>query len=84
VSEKTRRSASSAYRRGQSHARVSAKGSRATERALQGEGHRSASRLSLSRHARNAASRRSARQRSAAAKKDVRTRRWAHHEHARN
>ena len=74
VSEKTRRSAELAYRRGQSHAGVSAKRSRATEKALQREGHRAASRKSLSRQAHRAAGRRSARQRSASAQRAARTR----------
>jgi hypothetical protein len=84
VSEKTRRSAESAYRRGQSHARVSARRSRATERALQREGHRAASRKALSRHAHSATRGRSAQQRSASARKAARTRHWVAHEHAHN
>jgi hypothetical protein len=74
VSEKTRRSAKSAYRRGQSHAKVSAKRSRATERALKREGRGAASRSALSRQAHSVARRRSAQQRSASAKKAARTR----------
>ena len=84
VSEKTRRSAESAYRRGQSHARVSGKRSRATERALQREGRSAASRRSLSRHAHRAAGMRSAQQRSTAAKNAARTRKRAAHPHSHN
>lgn len=85
VSEKTRRSAESAYRRGQRHAPVSAKRSRATESAaLRREGRGAASRKSLSRQAHRSASRRSAHQRSASAKQAARTRKLAGHEHAHN
>ena len=52
----------------------SAKRSRATERALKRESHRSASRRALSIHAKRVAKRRSASSRSAAAKKAARTR----------
>ena len=79
VSEKTRRSAESAYRRGQRHAPVSAKRSRATERALKREGHSAASRSALSRQARSAA-----RRRSGSARKAGRTRHAAAHRHAGN
>jgi len=74
VSEKTRRSAESACRRGQRHAQVSPKRSRATERALKREGRGAASRSALSRQARSVARRRTAQQRSASAKKAARTR----------
>ena len=80
VSEKTRRSAASAYRKGQRGERPSPKRSRARLRALRHEGHSAASHLALSRQARSAARRRSASSRSAAAKKAARTRsqeRWA-------
>lgn len=53
----------------------SAKRSRATKRALKRESRRSASRQALSRHAKRVASQRSARSRSATAKKAARTRR---------
>ena len=60
VSEKTRRSAESAYRKGQSQPGMSTspKRSRARLRALKREGHEAASFKSLSRHARNAAHKR--------------------------
>jgi hypothetical protein len=82
ASNKTRRSAASAYRRGRSHARVSAKRSRATERALKREGRGAASRKSLSRQAHSSARKRSAQQRSASAKQAAETRKRAAHEHA--
>jgi hypothetical protein len=53
----------------------SAKRSRATKRALKRESRRSASRSALSRHSKRVAGQRSARARSAAAKKAARTRR---------
>lgn len=56
-------------------AKPSAKRSRATKRALKRESRRSASRSALSRHAKRVAKHRSARSRSAAAKKAARTRR---------
>ena len=74
VSEKTRRSAISAYRKGQRRARPSARRSRATFSALRRERRRAASHLALSRHARGAARRRSMRLRSAAARRAVQTR----------
>ena len=52
----------------------SRKRSRATKRALKRESHRSASKRALSRHAKRVAKQRSARSRSAAAKKAARTR----------
>ena len=60
VSERTRRSATRAYRAGQSlrKAKPSAKRSRATLRALKREGHRAASGNALARQARQAARRR--------------------------
>jgi hypothetical protein len=84
VSEKTRRSAESAYRRGQRHALESAKRSRATESALRREGRGAASRKSLARQAHSSASRRSAQQRSASARRAARTRKLGAHEHAHN
>jgi uncharacterized protein DUF6496 len=75
TSEKTRRSAESAYRKGQSGTRKkpSAKRSRAIKGALKREGHTAASRRALSSQARSAARRRTAESRSAAAKKAART-----------
>jgi hypothetical protein len=74
-SEGTKRSAASARRRaGKS---VSRTRSRAAERALKREPHRTASKKALSRQAKSAARKRSARSRSAAAKKAARTRRRA-------
>ena len=60
VSERTRRSATRAYRAGQSprKAKPSARRSRATLRALKREGHRAASGKALARQARQAARRR--------------------------
>jgi len=80
VSEKTRRSAASAYRKGQRGIRPSATRSRARLKALRREGRQAASYKALSRQARSAAHRRSAASRSAAARKAARTRsqeRWA-------
>ncbi|PWU13267.1 MAG: DNA-binding protein [Verrucomicrobia bacterium] len=80
VSEKTRRSAISAYRKGQRHQRPSARRSQARSKALRREGRAAASHRALSRQARSAARKRSAASRSAAARKAARTRsqrRWA-------
>ncbi len=74
TSEKTRRSAASAYRKGQRHARISRTQSQARSKALQREGRAAASHRALSRQARSAARRRSASNRSAAARKAARTR----------
>jgi hypothetical protein len=74
TSEKTRRSAQSAYRKGQRGERISAKRSRAREKALKREGRSAASRIALSRQARASARRRGARARSAAAHKAAMTR----------
>ncbi len=74
VSEKTRRSAQSAYRKGQRGEKVSAKRSRAREKALKRESRRAASRIALSRQARASARRRGERARSAAAYKAAMTR----------
>lgn len=74
VSEKTRKSAQSAYRKGQRGVKVSAKRSRARERALKREGHRAASHAALSRQARSVARRRGTRLRSASARKAAMTR----------
>jgi hypothetical protein len=75
TSRKTRKSAESAYRKGQSGSKKkpSAKRSRAMKRRLEREPHSAASRRALSKQARSAARRRSARSRSAAAKKAART-----------
>src|ERR1043166_3057365 len=54
VSEKTRRSAASAYQKGQRGQKPSATRSRARARALRREGHRAASHQALSRQARSA------------------------------
>lgn len=80
VSEKTRRSAASAYRKGQRGEKPSAKRSRARLKALRREGHGAASYQALSRQARSVARRRGMTSRSAAAKKAARTRsqrRWS-------
>jgi hypothetical protein len=74
TSEKTRRSAASAYRKGQRGEKVSRTRSRARERALKREGRRAASRIALSRQARASARRRGARARSASAHKAAMTR----------
>ena len=75
ASAKTRKSARSAYRKGQSGNRKASRGrSRGVSRALRREGRRAASGSALSRQARNAARRRSASSRSAAARKAARTR----------
>jgi hypothetical protein len=76
TSEKTRRSAQRSYARGQgapARAKSSAKRSRATELALKREGHAAASPRALAKQARSAAARRTRSQRSAAARKAVRT-----------
>jgi hypothetical protein len=80
VSEKTRRSAASAYRRGRSGRRPSARRSRAGVKALRRESRRAASHTALSRQAHNAARRRGHASRVAAARKAARTRsqrRWS-------
>src|SRR5437763_9463271 len=80
ASEKTRKSARSAYRKGQKGQRPSAKRSRARLKALRREGRSAASHRALSRQTRSAARRRGHSARSAAAKKAARTRsqeRWA-------
>src|SRR5437016_2934846 len=68
VSEKTLKSAQSAYEAGQTHPqeRVSPKRSRATLRALQHEGHRAASHEALAQQARRSSHQRSSGERSAA------------------
>lgn len=74
TSEKTRKSAASAYRKGQRHEPISAKRSRARVKALKREGRGAASHKALSRQARSVARRRSARSRSASAHKAAMTR----------
>lgn len=74
VSEKTRRSAASAYRKGQRHVRPAPKRSQARSKALQREGRAAASHRALSRQAHSAAKRRGAGNRKAAARKGARTR----------
>jgi hypothetical protein len=74
VSEKTRRSAQSAYRKGQRRQKFSARRSRARLRALKRESRSAASRIALSRQARASMRRRGARARSAAAHKAAMTR----------
>lgn len=73
VSEKTRKSAESAYEKGQRHEPVSRTRSRARAKALKREGHAAASHEALSEQARTAASKRGAAARSAAARKAART-----------
>jgi hypothetical protein len=58
TSAKTRKSAQSAYRAGQSHRKTSPKRSRATSRALKREGRSAVSRTALSKQAKSAARRR--------------------------
>ena len=73
VSEKTRKSAKQAYEKGQKHEPVSPTRSRARVRALKREGRTSVSRNALSRQAYAAAKKRTASQRSAAAKQAANT-----------
>ena len=73
VSEKTRKSAESAYEKGQKHEPISKTRSRAREKAMKREPTSTVSRKALSKQARTAARKRSAADRSAAAKKAVRT-----------
>jgi hypothetical protein len=70
----TRRKAARDVRRGKSRKKPSRTRARAVRGALRREGHRAASRKSLSRQARSAAARRSAASRSRAAKKAAATR----------
>lgn len=74
VSEKTRKSAESAYEKGQAHEPVSPKRSQAREKALKREPRTAASHAALSSQARSAAKKRSAGQRSTAARKAAATR----------
>jgi hypothetical protein len=73
TSEKTRRSAESAYSKGQRHEPVSKSRSQAREKALKKEGTAAASHEALSKQAKTAAKSRSASDRSAAARKAART-----------
>jgi hypothetical protein len=77
ASSATRKHAAADLRRGRSaagSAPASSRRARATEKALQREGHEAASSASLARQARSAAKKRSAEDRSAAAKKAAHTR----------
>jgi len=74
TSEKTRKSAASAYRKGQRGEPISSKRSRAREKALKRESRSGVSRSALSRQARSVARRRGARARSASARKAAMTR----------
>ncbi|MEW6156734.1 MAG: DUF6496 domain-containing protein [Verrucomicrobiota bacterium] len=75
ASERTRKSATRASRKGQNSSRkTSPKRSRATLTALRREGRQAASRSALSRQAKSAARKRSATSRSTAARKAARTR----------
>lgn len=73
TSEKTRKSAESAYKKGKQHAPVSRKRSQAREKALKKEGHSAASHKALSRQAHSAARKRTSSDRSASARKAART-----------
>ncbi len=76
VSEKTRKSAESAYEKGQAHepvSPVSRKRSQAREKALKREPRTAASHAALSRQAKSAAKKRSVSQRSAVARKAAAT-----------
>jgi len=77
ASEKTRKQAASAAKKGSSSrkAKPSAKRSRATSGALKREGHQAASKKALSRQAKSAAAKRSKASRSRSAKKAAATRR---------
>jgi len=74
ASAKTRRSAASAYRKGQRHQPVSGRRSEARSKALRREGRAAASHRALSRQARSAARKRSRASRSTAGWKAARTR----------
>ena len=74
VSEKTRKSAESAYKKGQKHEPVSRTRSKARVKALKKQPRTAASHTALSRQAKSAAAKRSAADRSASAKKAARTR----------
>jgi len=74
TSARTRKSAASAYRKGQRATPVSRKRSRASEKALQREPRSGVSHTALSRQARSVARKRGARSRSASARKAAQTR----------
>ncbi len=74
VSEKTRKSAESAYKKGQRHEPISKTRSAASEKALKREPKTAASHSALSRQTREVAKKRSPAERSQAAKKAARTR----------
>jgi hypothetical protein len=74
TSEKTRRSAESAYEKGQRHEPISKKRSAASEKALKKEPTSSASHAALSKQARSASDKRSVAERSRSARKAARTR----------
>lgn len=76
VSEKTRKSAESAYQKGQRHEPVSKTRSQAREKALKKESTEAASHKALSDQTRSAAKNRSAEDRSEAAQKAVKTKGW--------
>jgi hypothetical protein len=73
TSEKSRKSAKSAYEKGQKGGPISKKRSNAIKKALKKEGQSAASHTELSKQAHSAAKKRSASNRSAAAKKAART-----------
>ena len=73
TSERTRRSAASAYTAGQTRDAISPARSRAARRVLEREGSAAASTTALSRHAHAAADARTASERSAAAREAVKT-----------
>ena len=74
TSEKTRKSAQSAYEKGQRHEPVDPVRSAAREKAMKKEPHAAASPAALSKQARTAAQQRTAADRSSAAKKAAKTR----------
>jgi hypothetical protein len=74
TSEKTRKSAASAYRKGQRGEPISRKRSQAREKVLKRESRSAASHTALSRQARSVARRRGASARSASARKAAQTR----------
>lgn len=73
VSEKTRKSAQSAYRKGQKHEPISRKRSIAGEKRLKDEPRTSVSKSALARQARAAAKKRTKKERSASAKQAAKT-----------
>ena len=74
VSEKTRKSAVSAYKKGQAHEPVSPTRSAAREKALKKESTKTVSEKALSRQSKTVAKKRTAAERSASAKKAAQTR----------